>query len=231
MTAGSSRSTLGRGPERLAIALDLDGTLLDLPVDIEPARAEIGALLAAAGHPGPPSPILAAIAAAVAAAGPDGRDLRRRALAVLDRAELVAAPGAVARAGAADLLAAVAAAGRPLAIVTDNGRACVGPALAAAGLRARFTLVARDDVALGKPAPDGLIAAARALLPGGGALLWAGDSPRDVAAGRAARASLPDVVLTVVAIGGRGRAVDAALLAAGPDQLCQGLAELVALVG
>lgn len=202
---------------RRAVALDLDGTLLSLPVDIEPARAEVGRLLTAAGHPGRPAPILAAIAAA--------RDpsVRRAAYAALDRAELSAAPRAVARPGARRLLAAIAGAGLPLAIVTDNGRACVAPALASAGLRCRYTLVARDDLARAKPAPDGVVAAARALLPGGGAMLWAGDSARDVAAGLAARPLLPGVRLTIAAIGAGHT---------GADRIAHDLAALTAwLVG
>jgi phosphoglycolate phosphatase-like HAD superfamily hydrolase len=231
----SGRAAGGAG--RRAVVFDLDGTLLDLPVDIEPARAEVGALLAAAGHPGRPSPILGAIAAAVLGAGADGAALRSAAHGVLDRAELVAAARATARPGAAEVLGAVIARGLPLAIVTDNGRACVAPALVAAGLDrvladpTGLVLVSRDDVVRAKPAPDGLIAAARRLLPDGGELLWLGDSPRDVAAGLAARASLPGILLTVVAIGGGDEARSAALRAAGPDRLVDDLAAALALVG
>jgi sugar-phosphatase len=214
-------------PPRRAIALDLDGTLLDLPVEIDGARAEVAGLLAAAGYPGPASPILAAIAAAAAA---HGEGVRAQAYAALDRAEVAAAARATARPGAAALLAGLARRGTPVAIVTDNGRACVAAALEAAGLPAPAVLVTRDDVGPTKPAPDGLVAAARRVLPDGGALLWAGDSPRDVAAGRAARAKLPGVTLTVVAVAGpRGPSLE--LAAAGPDRQVDDLEALAALVG
>ncbi len=93
--------------------------------------------------------------------------------------------------------------------MTDNGRACLAPALAAAGLdRAAFGVaVTRDDVGRPKPAPDGVVLAARTLCRSGGAIWYAGDSPRDVAACRAAAHELgPDFRLRVVGVlGGRAR--------------------------
>jgi phosphoglycolate phosphatase-like HAD superfamily hydrolase len=175
-----------------AALFDLDGTLLDLPVDIEPVRREVEALFSAAGFRGPASPLLDAIdLAAASLPGEPGVELRRRARAVVDRAELVAAAGAVARPGACALVERLAGRRVPLAIVTNQGRACVAAALAAAGLdRAGWRLFTRDDVARPKPAPDAVVAAARALCPAGGELLFAGDSPGDLRAGRAAAAEL-----------------------------------------
>jgi phosphoglycolate phosphatase-like HAD superfamily hydrolase len=90
--------------------------------------------------------------------------------------------------------------------------------------------VTRDEVAHPKPAADGILAAARALCPGGGAVWYAGDTPRDVAAGRAARTELgPGLRLQVVAVLG-GRGAEAALREAGADHVVARLAGIAALV-
>ena len=214
-----------------AVLFDLDGTLLWLDVDVEPARAAIRQLFAARGYTGAMRPLLAAIDDAAATVARDDAEriqLRAEARGLIDRAELEAAASARARDGAAALLARAGAV--RLGIVTDNGRACVAPALASAGLGAvaRFAcVVSRDDVALAKPEPSGVVIAARALLPGGGRLWLVGDSPRDVLAGRAARAQLPDVELAVVAVRG-GRGADADLEAAGPDRIVDALGATMA---
>ena len=218
-----------------AVLFDLDGTLLDLPLAIDPVRREIERILAAAGEPGPARPLLVAIERAAAAVAsrrgePAGRDLRARALAVLDAAERDAATRATARTGARETAAELAARGIPLAIVTDNGRPCLGPALAAAGLdEIRWHAVTRDDVARTKPAPDGVEAAARAL-SSGGAIWMIGDSPRDVGAARAAAALLGDAyqVRTIGVLG--GHAAEADPRAAAPDHVVSGPGEVAALV-
>ncbi|MBX5474836.1 MAG: HAD hydrolase-like protein [Thermoleophilia bacterium] len=86
----------------------------------------------------------------------------------------------------------------PLAICTSSGRACVGPALAAAGVAERVVaVVAREDVRAWKPDPEGLLALlARTGVPAERAV-FIGDRARDAAAGRAA--GVP--VLDVAAIG------------------------------
>jgi len=218
-----------------AVLFDLDGTLLDLPVDIEPVRREVERLLAEAGQGGPARPLLDAIdraAAAVArpAGAAAGRELRMRARCLIDIAELVAARSARPRPGAVDALARLAGDGMQLSIVTDNGRACLGPALAAAGLdRAPLgAVVTRDDVERPKPAPDGVVLAARALCPSGGAIWYAGDSPRDIAAGRAAMEELgPAFRVRIVGVAGSR---DAELRRAGPDDLVSDLTAFASLV-
>ena len=214
------------------VLFDLDGTLLDLPVDIEPVRREVERLLREAGDGGPARPLLDAIDRADrAAAGQGGGRLRARARALLDAAELAAAPRARARPGAVGAAAALARRGLRLAIVTDNGRACLAPALAAAGLDAfAWHAVTRDDVARPKPSPDGVVAAARAMCPAGGALWFAGDTPRDLAACRAAAGELgPAFRLHAAAVLG-GRASEAALRQAGPDSIASTLADFAARV-
>lgn len=217
-----------------AVLFDLDGTLLHLPVDIEPARREIAALLAAAGWRGPAAPLLGVIdRAAAALEGDAAARLRQGARAILDRAELRAAPRARARPGAPALLAELSRRRAPLGLVTNQGRACVAPALAAAGLEAAAgfgVIVTRDDVAQAKPAPDGVVRAVRALLPGGGSAAFVGDSRSDVTAARAAHGLLGAAyAMKVVAVlGGRGSAAD--LAGAGADQVAAGLDQVAALL-
>ena len=206
-----------------AVLFELDGTLLDLPVDIEPARREVERLLEEAGQGGPARPLLAAIDRA---GDPELRAAARR---ILDAAELAAAGRARARPGAAAAVAALAQRGFRLGIVTDNGRACLAAALSAAGLEGGWHAVTRDDVERPKPAPDGVISAARALCPAGGALWFAGDSPRDVIAGRAAAAQLPEIRLQVVAVLG-GHGGEEEIARAAPDHVVPDLEAFAALV-
>ena len=78
-----------------------------------------------------------------------------------------------------------------------------------------------------------MVAAARAVAPDGGPIFYVGDSPRDVAAGRAAAVALgtgpPGYRMTVVAVAG-GRAGAADLAAATPDHSIAELAALPPLV-
>jgi phosphoglycolate phosphatase-like HAD superfamily hydrolase len=219
-----------------AVLFDLDGTLLDLPVDIEPVRREVERLLAEAGQGGPALPLLEAIERAAAAVAMDrgeaaGRELRAQARCLIDVAELTAVRGARPRPGAVEVVARLGCLGLRLGIVTDNGRACLAPALAAAGLDASAfgAAVTRDDIEHPKPAPDGVILAARTLCPSGGAIWYAGDSPRDVAASRAAVEALgPDLRLRIVGVMGGRRADE--LQRAGPDDLVSDLTAFASLV-
>ncbi|HUH02330.1 MAG TPA: HAD family hydrolase [Kofleriaceae bacterium] len=193
----------------IAFVFDLDGTLLDLPVDIEPVRERAAAPLRARGFTGELRPILATIDRATAELATDEAD--RRALigaarAEIDAAEIDAAHAATARPGAARILAAVRATGAGLGIVTNNGRACIAPALARAGLAEATRgapIITRDDVAAPKPDPAGLIQMAGLLLPTGGDLVFIGDGESDIRAGAAAQPMLAGVQLLTIAIAGR----------------------------
>jgi N-acetyl-D-muramate 6-phosphate phosphatase len=211
-----------------AVIFDLDGTLLRLDVDIEDVRIRLGALFAPHGVTRPFRPILRRIrdaAREAAAAGADGPALERAGLELLSDAEVRAAASARARASAPVAVAALAARGFALGLVTDNGRACVEPALRQAGFDPAWfrATITRDEVAEPKPDPAGIVAAARALGATGARVFFVGDHPRDVEAARAARAEVPD--LQVVALRG-GYAGDDQLRAAVPDHLVESLHEL-----
>jgi HAD superfamily hydrolase (TIGR01549 family) len=166
------------------VIFDMDGTLLRLDVDIEEVRLKLAALFAPHGVTRPFRPVLARIKAAAIEAGDPS--LEAAGLAILSGFEVDAASSARAREGAAKVIATLKDRGAKLAIVTDNGRACVAPALAAAGIPAEAfdAIVTRDDVPAPKPDPAGVRAAAAAL--GGDPLWYVGDHTKDVEAGRAA---------------------------------------------
>lgn len=192
----------------VAVAFDLDGTLLSLPVDIAAVRRAIADACGGAIAPEEMRPVLARIDELAARGLADRAALR----ALVDAGELAAAARATAVPGAAETLAALGARGVPLGLVTNNGRACVAGALATAGLGALdafAAVITRDDVALPKPDPEGVMRAARALLPDGGTLCYVGDSPLDEQAARAAR--VPGCAVAFVPAGGPVSAILAAL--------------------
>lgn len=89
--------------------------------------------------------------------------------------------------GALDLLAALRAAGRPLALCSNSPRRLVDAALRSAGIAGAFdATVAGDEVPRGKPAPDPYLAAAAALGQPPGACVALEDSPTGIASARAA---------------------------------------------
>jgi HAD superfamily hydrolase (TIGR01509 family) len=99
------------------------------------------------------------------------------------RAGVQPMPGAVA------LLAALDAAGVPVALVSNSRRGFVERGLRAAGLHDAFAvIVVAEEVARPKPAPDAYLAAAAALGAAPSACAVLEDSPTGLAAGRAAGA-------------------------------------------
>ena len=211
------------------IIFDMDGTILRLGVDIEEARQRLGALFAPYGITRPFRPILRRIreaAAEAAARGGDEAALLAQGLALLDEQELIAARDARPTTGAVETLAGLHARGVRLGLVTDNGRACVPVALAAAGIDpAWFTAIrTRDDVPAPKPDPAGLLAV---LAAGDATDAWyVGDHPRDLEAGRAARATYPGLRLAGVKT---GLASEPQLLAAGADRVLDRLEQVTGL--
>jgi pyrophosphatase PpaX len=89
--------------------------------------------------------------------------------------------------GILDVLGQLKAEGRRLGIVTAKRRATVDLAFAVLPLRDYFdVVVAADDVERHKPAPDPLLLALARLGAEPDAAVYVGDSPFDIAAGRAA---------------------------------------------
>ena len=215
-----------------AVIFDMDGTLLRLEVDIEEVRLRLAALFAPYGVTRPFRPILRRIhdaALEASSAGGDRNVLCAEGLAVLSSFEVVAARVARARVGAVETVQELNARGVRLAVVTDNGRACVPAALQAAGfLPAHFaSVVTRDDVATAKPDPEGIVQAAARLGPASH-VWYIGDHPKDVGAAHAARVTIPH--LRVAALRG-GLASDAQLEQAGADALLADPSGVLGLLG
>ena len=114
--------------------------------------------------------------------------------AAITRAEIEDVEGIEPIPGAARFLAGLPA--RRWAVVTSVPRALAERRLAAAGLPAPPLLVAAEDVARSKPAPDGFEQAARALGTTADRCLVLEDSPAGIAAGEAAGAEVLVVTLT-----------------------------------
>jgi phosphoglycolate phosphatase-like HAD superfamily hydrolase len=163
------------------IVFDMDGPLLRLDVDLEEVRVRLGALFAPRGVALPFRPILRRIREAAREVGDPA--LEAAGLAILSEWECRAAAGARARPGAVAAVAALAARGDRLALVTDLGRACVAVALDSAGIPSAWhAMVTRDDVPRGKPDPTGLRSAAEAL--GGGDTWFIVDHRREAEMGK-----------------------------------------------
>lgn len=126
--------------------------------------------------------------------------------------------------GVADMLDAVAAAGVRLAVVTGKRREMAARTLRVCGLDRFFSVVITpEDASPGKPDAAPVRAAAAALgLTHSSRILFAGDSPHDIAAGRAAG------VRTAAALWGAPE--PDALLAARPDYRAETVDALTTLV-
>jgi sugar-phosphatase len=111
-------------------------------------------------------------------------DRRTEAAELIDRFELEDVAGVTAVPGALDLVAGLPAA--VWAVVTSGTRALAGARLATAGLPQPTVFVTAEDVAAGKPHPQGYAAAAAALGLDPAQALVLEDSPSGVAAGLAA---------------------------------------------
>jgi phosphoglycolate phosphatase-like HAD superfamily hydrolase len=217
----------------VAVAFDLDGTLIDLPVDLEPVRERILAMFRERGYRGEMRPILDSITRAASEVGEDPRDMGRLigdARRMLDDAEVAAAARATPRPYARETVLRLQELRLPLGIVTNNGRACVGPALQVLGLKeSDFVISTRDDVRRPKPAPDGLVRIAGHLASQGDLIWYIGDSPVDISAAVAAN-SLASPTIRAMAIPGP-RSTHEQLRFAGPgaifDHLQQALERIL----
>ncbi|WBU29428.1 HAD family phosphatase [Rhodopseudomonas palustris] len=142
-----------------AVLLDMDGTLVDtervylesltevlnafgLPDAIETCESMVGL-------PGPECQALL-----VARYG-ETLPLREINRAFVEKRDARFAQGLPVKPGTCELLDALDDAGCPVAVVTSSSRKTADMHLTLAGIRARFgTILTRDDVAHGKPAPD-----------------------------------------------------------------------------
>ncbi len=128
--------------------------------------------------------------------------------------------------GSADLVAGLVSAGIPLAVVTSKRREMALRTLARCGLDGHFELlVTPEDVRRGKPDPEPVLRALEhfGLRGAGDEVLFVGDSPYDVAAGRGAGVRTAGVTW--------GPFTRAQLEAEGPDYLVDSLDQLRALTG
>jgi mannitol-1-/sugar-/sorbitol-6-phosphatase len=172
-----------------AVLLDMDGTLVDSDAAVERAwttwAGEHGVDPAAAvaiAHGSPAARTVAALLpglgehrVAVAAA-------RQLALQYDDLADVVALPGAQ------RLIEVLERRALPWAVVTSADRRLALARLAVAGIAPPPVLVTAEDVAVGKPDPEGYLTAARALAVPPARCLVVEDSEPGLAAGRAAGA-------------------------------------------
>lgn len=118
----------------------------------------------------------------------------------LDALEALDEGGETAIAGAAALLATLPS-GR-WAVVTSAGHALAGARIASVGLPLPQVLIGADDVALGKPSPEGYLAAAHALGVQAARTVVIEDTPAGAAAGRAAGAVVVGLRTTFAQVDG-----------------------------
>lgn len=223
---------------RLGLILDLDRTLVALPLDIVAVRGALAAWGAARGIDSPWRPILEEMAALPGRLRPrwgEGAEvIAEEAMALFDGWELAAAAAAIAMPHAAQVLTRAQEAGVPAAVVTNNGRLAAEAALAASGLpRGPIrAMVCRRETPLPKPHPEGMRRALAALEVAAGpldTLACVGDSPMDVEAARALAGELTaaERSIRVVTAGvTTGYASAEALAASRPDILLDDLGAL-----
>jgi sugar-phosphatase len=171
-----------------AVLFDMDGTLVESDAAVARAwsawAAEYGVAqeeLSAVAHGVPADGTIRILRPDLDDDGVAAASARQLALQYDDLDDVTALPGAHA------LLAALDAAGVPWAVVTSADRELALRRLEATGIDAPV-LVARDDIAHGKPDPEGYRTAATALGVPAHACLVVEDAEAGLAAGRAAGA-------------------------------------------
>jgi HAD superfamily hydrolase (TIGR01509 family) len=177
-----------------AVLLDMDGTLLDTE------KVYFDSLVAALNASGYTDDVVALCHSMVGLPGPACEamlldhygaafplaDINR---AFLEHRDRMMRSGLPLKPGTLDLLDALAAAERPMAIVTSSSRRSAERNLTLAGIRGRFeTLLTLDDVTHGKPDPALYLKAAARLGVRPSACIAVEDSNHGVAAAHAAGA-------------------------------------------
>jgi sugar-phosphatase len=174
-----------------AVLLDMDGTLVDSDAAVERAWvrwcAEYGVDPAAAlavAHGRPAAGTVRELRPDLDEAGVGEAAARQLALQYDDLSDVVALPGM------ARLLSVLAARGLPWAVVTSADRRLAAARLGAAGVPPAPVLVTAEDVAAGKPDPEGYLLAARLLGVDPLRCLVVEDAVAGIAAARAAGAAV-----------------------------------------
>jgi phosphoglycolate phosphatase-like HAD superfamily hydrolase len=197
------------------VIFDFEGTLVDFQWRLEPAERELRLALARLGLEGGEFATgnYATLwnAAAARCRAPNQVEALRLALCpIYDRWDADAFSRWTPRPGAAEALSRLAAAKAKIGMVSNIGRAALGPALERFGL-ARWLrpVMSRDDVRRMKPDPEGILRVLHEWNLPADEALFAGDSRADVLAARAAGLA--------VAIVRGGECSEADLAAAPPD--------------
>ncbi|UFX44099.1 HAD family phosphatase [Bradyrhizobium sp. 41S5] len=177
-----------------AVLLDMDGTLLDTE------KVYFDSLVAALNACGYTDGVVTLCHAMVGLPGPVCEAMLRDHYgaafpleavnrAFLEHRDRMMRSGLPLKSGTLDLLDAIAAAERPMAIVTSSSRRSAERNLTLAGIRSRFeTLLTLDDVAQGKPDPELYLKAAARLGVAPAACIAVEDSNHGVTAAHAAGA-------------------------------------------
>ncbi|MCH0539851.1 HAD-IA family hydrolase [Streptomyces sp. MUM 203J] len=181
-------------PTLQAVLFDMDGTLVDTETLWWQAVEYVASTLAyEIGDADLPEvlgrPVEHTAAHLWRMTGGDGEGVRRDEVAAALEREFTdrVRDRVVPRPGALELLASLAAAGVPTALVTASPRSVVDAVLAALGEAVGFAVtVTADDTERTKPAPDPYLAAARALGVTPGACVAVEDTPTGVASAEAA---------------------------------------------
>lgn len=180
-------SVLHLPTKHAAVLFDMDGTLVDSRLVVERVWREW-----AAAYGRDSRPILAASHGrrtidTVREFAIPGVDVEAEAI-KLEGQEVADVEGIIAIAGAAELLARLPA--NRWAVVTSASRALATRRLTAAGLPIPAIMVTAEDVAHGKPAPEGYQAAARLLGTTAENCLVFEDAPAGIEAGKRAGADV-----------------------------------------
>lgn len=215
-------------PAYRAVIFDFEGTLVDFQWRLEAAHRELRAAFAGLGFEGDEfarGNYATMWNAAADLLAPLGRmaELRRALGPIYDRWDQDALSRWAPRAGAADLLRRLAAAGLKVGMVSNIGRTALGDALQRFDLAPWLApVVSRDDVTSMKPRAEGILRLLADWQLAASDVLFVGDSRADVFGARAARVS--------VAIIRGGECDEAAFDDNPPDHLISRLGELDELV-
>lgn len=179
-------------PIPLCVLFDLDGTLVDSAPDLGAAanhvRSELGLPpLALDTYRPQASNGARGLLKLALGIGTDHPDYEARKATFLRHYEANLTVHSRLFDGVPEMLAALDAAGVPWGIVTNKAGWLATPVVEQIGLAPRCrVLVAGDTTPHPKPAPDGLLLAARRIGVDAAACVYVGDDLRDVVAGRAA---------------------------------------------